>query len=53
VAIGPEGGWDESELQMAPRRVGLGPTILRAETAALVAAVLLVSGRDRDGSDEA
>jgi 16S rRNA (uracil1498-N3)-methyltransferase len=40
VAIGPEGGWDEDEL-VGSARVGLGPTVLRAETAAVTAGALL------------
>lgn len=40
VAIGPEGGWDEDEL-VGAARVGLGPTVLRAETAAVTAGALL------------
>ena len=40
IAIGPEGGWTERELDLAPRRVGLGDSVLRIETAAVVAAVL-------------
>lgn len=38
VAIGPEGGWTEPELAAAADRVSLGPTVLRVETAALLAA---------------
>ena len=38
VAIGPEGGWTEGELAAAAGRVSLGPTVLRVETASLVAA---------------
>lgn len=38
VAVGPEGGWDASELTMASATVDLGPNVLRVETAALVAA---------------
>ena len=38
VAVGPEGGWSERELQLARDRVDLGPTVLRVETAALVVA---------------
>lgn len=41
VVVGPEGGWAESELERFPRTVGLGPTVLRAETAAVVAGTLL------------
>jgi 16S rRNA (uracil1498-N3)-methyltransferase len=41
VAIGPEGGWAPNEWDEARRRVGLGPTVLRAETAGVVAASLL------------
>jgi 16S rRNA (uracil1498-N3)-methyltransferase len=39
VAIGPEGGWTPSELDLAVAKVSLGPTVLRVETAALAAAV--------------
>lgn len=41
VAIGPEGGWAKDEWDVGRRRVGLGPTVLRAETAGVVAASLL------------
>jgi 16S rRNA (uracil1498-N3)-methyltransferase len=41
VAVGPEGGWDDSELSAGNPRVGLGPTVLRAETAALAAGTVL------------
>ena len=41
VAIGPEGGWAPNEWDERRRRVGLGPTVLRAETAGVVAATLL------------
>ena len=43
VAIGPEGGWTDRELAAARDRAGLGPTILRVETAALVAAARCVT----------
>jgi 16S rRNA (uracil1498-N3)-methyltransferase len=41
VAVGPEGGWAEGEWDASRRRVGMGPTVLRAETAGVVAAALL------------
>jgi 16S rRNA (uracil1498-N3)-methyltransferase len=41
VAVGPEGGWAEGEWDDGRRRVGLGPSVLRAETAGVVAAALL------------
>jgi len=47
VAIGPEGGWTEDELEIF-RKYGwqfasLGPTILRAETAAVAALAIAIS----------
>lgn len=45
VLIGPEGGWTDAELASAPDTVGLGPTVLRAETAAVAAGVLLTAIR--------
>ena len=48
VAIGPEGGFSDDELiqfeSQGWSKVGLGPTILRIETAAIVAAVLMNAG---------
>ena len=38
VAVGPEGGFDEDEIPDSATRVSLGGTILRVETAAIVAA---------------
>jgi 16S rRNA (uracil1498-N3)-methyltransferase len=46
VLIGPEGGWTLEELAPFEHRCQLGPTILRVETAALVAAARLVALRD-------
>ncbi|CAB4876242.1 unannotated protein [freshwater metagenome] len=46
VLIGPEGGWSPDELGAHRRHVRLGSTILRVETAALVAAARLVALRD-------
>ena len=45
VLVGPEGGWDDAELAAAPALTGLGPTVLRTETAALVAGTLLCALR--------
>jgi 16S rRNA (uracil1498-N3)-methyltransferase len=44
VAIGPEGGWAPDEWAIDRRRVVLGPTVLRGETAGVVAAALLAFG---------
>jgi 16S rRNA (uracil1498-N3)-methyltransferase len=44
VAVGPEGGWDDAELRYG-EGVGLGPTVLRSETAALLAGGLLCALR--------
>jgi 16S rRNA (uracil1498-N3)-methyltransferase len=44
VAIGPEGGWAPDEWSAHRRRLALGPTVLRAETAGVVAAALLAFG---------
>ena len=47
LAIGPEGGWTEDELQLFQQAgwlpATLGPTILRAETAAIAAMAIVVS----------
>lgn len=45
VLVGPEGGWSSDELAAAPATVDLGDTNLRAETAALAAAVQLTTLR--------
>ena len=47
VAIGPEGGWDRAELEAGFDTVGLGSTILRAETAAVAAGTLLCALRQQ------
>jgi 16S rRNA (uracil1498-N3)-methyltransferase len=47
LAIGPEGGWADDELQLFVRAgwtsASLGPTILRVETAAIAAVAITVS----------
>jgi len=47
VAVGPEGGWTEDELEMFKENgweaASLGPTILRAETAAIAAVAITMS----------
>ncbi len=43
VVIGPEGGWDSEELGLFDRRVCLGDTVLRSETAGVVAAALMAA----------
>jgi 16S rRNA (uracil1498-N3)-methyltransferase len=45
VLVGPEGGWTDAERALAPVRVGLGPTVLRAETAAVAAGSVLAALR--------
>lgn len=45
IAIGPEGGWSPAELATARERVSLGDQILRVETAAVAAAVLMTASR--------
>lgn len=41
IAIGPEGGWSEAELGRFETTVSLGPTVLRVETAVVVAGTLI------------
>ena len=45
VAVGPEGGWSADELNSGLPTVGFGLSVLRAETAAVMAGALLVSLR--------
>jgi RsmE family RNA methyltransferase len=46
VLVGPEGGWTPAELGAAPATVGLGASILRAETAAVTVGALLCALRE-------
>jgi 16S rRNA (uracil1498-N3)-methyltransferase len=43
LAVGPEGGWSPDELELAADRVCLSTTVLRVETAAVVAGALMTS----------
>ena len=45
VLIGPEGGWTPEERACGLPTLGLTPTILRTETAAVAAAILLAGLR--------
>lgn len=45
ILIGPEGGWSADEQGLVAPAVGLGPLVLRTETAAVVAASLFVALR--------
>ena len=42
IVVGPEGGFSDAERAACPRRVSLADTVLRVETAAIVAGVLLM-----------
>lgn len=45
VLVGPEGGWGDDEAGAGLPAVGLGPTVLRSETAAVAAGTLLCALR--------
>jgi 16S rRNA (uracil1498-N3)-methyltransferase len=45
VLVGPEGGWTDAEVAAAAATTTLGAGVLRAETAALAAGVLLTALR--------
>jgi 16S rRNA (uracil1498-N3)-methyltransferase len=46
LCVGPEGGWSDRELELAPVQAGLGPRNLRADTAALVALAVALADRE-------
>jgi 16S rRNA (uracil1498-N3)-methyltransferase len=46
VLVGPEGGWSPAELERDLPRVALAATVLRAETAAIAAGVVLAALRE-------
>jgi 16S rRNA (uracil1498-N3)-methyltransferase len=45
LCIGPEGGWARGEIPSDAVRIGLGDSVLRVETAAIVGAALLLAKR--------
>jgi 16S rRNA (uracil1498-N3)-methyltransferase len=45
ILVGPEGGWSDAERAVGIPMVGLGPHVLRAETAAVAAGLLLAGLR--------
>lgn len=45
ILVGPEGGWSEAEATSGLPAVGLGPQVLRAETAAIAAGAVLAALR--------
>jgi RsmE family RNA methyltransferase len=49
IIIGPEGGWAAHELALFHERVSLGDSILRSETAGVVAAALMVAAQRSAG----
>jgi len=46
LLVGPEGGWTDRELALAPLKATLGPRNLRAETAALAGLAIAVAARE-------
>jgi RsmE family RNA methyltransferase len=48
VVVGPEGGFVDEELALAARRVSLSANVLRVETAALAAGIMLTLRHEVD-----
>jgi len=46
LVVGPEGGWTDRELGLAPVQASLGPRNLRADTAALVGLSVALAARE-------
>jgi 16S rRNA (uracil1498-N3)-methyltransferase len=46
LLVGPEGGWSDRELGLAPVKADLGPRNLRADTAALVGFSVALAARE-------
>ena len=46
LLVGPEGGWSDRELALAPLQADLGPRNLRADTAALVGLAVALAARE-------
>jgi RsmE family RNA methyltransferase len=46
LLVGPEGGWSEREMALAPVQASLGPRNLRADTAALFGLATALAYRD-------
>jgi 16S rRNA (uracil1498-N3)-methyltransferase len=49
VLVGPEGGWSDEERRLRLPKIGLPGNVLRAETAAITAGVLLTARRAGSG----
>jgi len=45
IVVGPEGGWSPREMDLGCPKIGLGPNVLRVETAAVVAGAMLCALR--------